>query len=242
MSFQPTETVTQIERAVLGACMLDETAIWKVTPLIDSGSFTSDAHSLIYRAILSLRDKRLSTDALSVCDWVEQHGGLDKVGGAEYVKGLPSSSENIETHAKALVDIAGNRRLMELAMSMAGVLRDGSFDDNYARLQSELLKIAPKNATPFRDSESLAADAILDIRLRVDEPTDCAGLVTGYQDFDRKFSGLLSGLHVIQGRTSSGKTWLALGLAEGAAANGARVAFISLELTDKFVTLRRISR
>lgn len=239
---QTTDTIERIERAVLSALIVDESSIWKVT--LSPDAFSNPNHTSIYNAIVDLHKHELCVDALSICDWLEKHNQLDKAG-SEYVRSLQSDVvdvDKVEDYAKLVSDAAGNRNLTKLAIDMAGKLRDGSFNDNYSEMQARLLKLAPANTSQFKTSEELALDVLLQIRMRYDDPTDCAGIRTGYRDFDRKFSGFLSGMHVVQGRTSSGKTWFALGLAEGVAGYKVPVAFISFEMSDEQIMYRRISR
>lgn len=236
-----TDTIEQIERSILASCLVEETCIWKVLPIINAESFSNDSNAIIFQALSELSKIGTAIDYLSVCDWLEKNNKLIKAGGAEYVHSLTDTSDKVETHAKLISDASGNRRLRDLAIAMSGKVRAGSFEDNYSEMQSRLLKIAP-NSTQFKSSEELALDVLIDVRKRFSDPLDCAGLRTGYKDFDRKFSGLVAGLHLIQGRTSSGKTWLALGMAEGVAEFKVPVAFISFEMSAKQIMYRRISR
>jgi replicative DNA helicase len=238
---QTTDTIEQIERSVLASCLVDESAIWKVHSIINADSFSVEPNAVIFQSLCELIKTGTAIDTLSVCDWLEKNNKLIKAGGAEYIHSLTDTTDKIEAHAKLIADAAGNRRLTRLAIEMAGKLRDGSFEDNYSQMQSRLLKIAP-DSTQFKSSGELALDVLIDVRTRFNDPLDYAGLRTGYKDFDRKFSGLVAGLHLIQGRTSSGKTWLALGMAEGVAEFKVPAAFISFEMSAKQIMYRRLSR
>ena len=73
-----------LEEAVLGAVMLDKDALAIVLDILRPESFYSDAHQLVYRAMLRLFEKTQPVDLLTVTEELKKSGDLEKVGGPYY--------------------------------------------------------------------------------------------------------------------------------------------------------------
>lgn len=236
----------EAEEAVLGALLIDPDAMMKAASILAPESFYLEKNAWIYAAVQNLYERHEPADYLTVISELERQGRLNDCGGAAYLAALQNAvptALHVEHYARLVSKMAGLRQAIRYSTVVAGLAYDGKLDQAawFSKAQAELLKLAPRGSASFVSSDDAMGDLVTKIYLRIDEPVEVAGIKTGYTDWDRKFGGLQAGLHLIEGRTSSGKTWLALGLSEGAAGNGARVAFISLEMTAEQVSLRRVS-
>lgn len=244
MNPQPVDP--KMEQAVLGSCMLDPDAIVKAIPVINPADFYFEKNRWIYESMLEIHDRHDPVDFTNLVSELERNKKIELVGGTAYLASLMNldgSAFHVESYARQLADLSGKRRILSAACSIAEICANGKgYEEAHSLAMHELLKAAPKATSRFMSSEESVGDLIITLRLRMDEPVEVSGLRTGYADWDNKFGGLLPGLHIIEGRTSIGKTWLALGIAEGVAGEGIPVAFISLEMSGEQINLRRISR
>lgn len=117
----------EIEEMILGALMIDKFATKHIESL-KSDMFYKEAHSRIFDAIKSLKEKLMNVDIVTVCEELKLEGFLDAVGGAYYVSGLSMKvvgSANIETHIKILTEKYIKREIIKIGTLYA----NNSFDD-----------------------------------------------------------------------------------------------------------------
>jgi len=74
----------EAEISVLGAMILDRDAIPKVIEILDESSFYLDSHRRIYKAIVSLYDKNIPVDLVTLAEKLQKNRELNKVGGREF--------------------------------------------------------------------------------------------------------------------------------------------------------------
>ena len=77
----------ELEEAVLGACMLESTAVNAVIDILEPQAFYKDAHGEIYKAVKELFGKSEPIDLLTVTEQLRKEGVLGFCGGAAYIAG-----------------------------------------------------------------------------------------------------------------------------------------------------------
>ncbi|MEO7859219.1 MAG: DnaB-like helicase N-terminal domain-containing protein, partial [Nitrospirales bacterium] len=106
------------EQAILGAVLLDATALSKAQEHMSSCDFYDSRHRLVYDAMVYLSGKDEGLDLVTIGDHLERNGGLVHVGGratlAELLTSI-SSASNVSHHAKIVRDHAIRRRLIRLS-------------------------------------------------------------------------------------------------------------------------------
>ena len=75
----------EIEKAVLGALMIDKDAYLEVCELLRPESFYEPRNQMVYEAIQKLSIEQSPVDVLTVTDKLGRLGKLDEVGGPTYV-------------------------------------------------------------------------------------------------------------------------------------------------------------
>ena len=88
-----------VEKAGLGALMIDKDAYAIVCEMLYPESFYEPRNQMVYAAIRDLAMAEKPVDVLTVTDRLAQDGTLDEVGGPPYIMELSSrvaSSANIE--------------------------------------------------------------------------------------------------------------------------------------------------
>ena len=120
-----------LEKAVLGAIMLEKSAFYDVSEIINHEVFYLDSHKRIFKCFEELDSKNLPIDLLTVFEALKKRGELDGVGGAFYVTSLTNSvlsSANIVTHARVLLQKYVQREIIRISSDMVKLAYEHSSD------------------------------------------------------------------------------------------------------------------
>lgn len=135
------------ERAVLGAIVLDDSALKAATEKLDETDFFDRTHILIFRAMSRLIERGSSVDLVTLVEELTRSGDLESAGGAAYVSqladGLPRVS-NTGEYAQIVADRAIARRLIYFANDLA----DSGFS---TRSTDEILADVDAKFAKFRE-------------------------------------------------------------------------------------------
>ena len=120
-----------IERAVLGALMIDKDAYTIISNILKTTDFYEPRNQRVFEAISDLyhaEDGQKPIDVLTVTDRLEKNGTLEEIGGPAYIAELSSriaSSANIEYHANIIAQKALARELIKFGSMVV----DKAFDE-----------------------------------------------------------------------------------------------------------------
>ena len=129
----------EAEQAVLGAMLLDQDAALNAAQILTDDMFYREAHRRLFRAMVTLTERRSVIDHITLRDELNRKGELDTIGGYDYIAELTDAvptAANLEFHAQIVRDKAILRRLIESATSII----TEAYDANAA--PSELLDSA----------------------------------------------------------------------------------------------------
>ncbi|MFK8103610.1 MAG: replicative DNA helicase [Saprospiraceae bacterium] len=238
-----------LEEAVLGAIMLDKDALPVILDILRSESFYSDAHQLIYKAMLRLFEKTQPIDLLTVTEELKKSGDIDTIGGPYYLVELTNriaSAANIEYHARIIAQKHIQRELITVSTK---IIKD-AFEDTTDVFQllddaeQGLFSITQQNLSKgFESMGTLASKALKLLEGLADQEDGLTGVPTGFTDLDRLTSGWQpSDLIILAARPGMGKTSFVLSMAKNAALDfGKAVAVFSLEMSNVQLVQRLIS-
>jgi replicative DNA helicase len=239
----------EAEQSVLGSVLLDKDAIIKIADLISPDDFYRDDHKNIYMAMLSLFEKRMPIDVVTISDELENKGQFEAVGGATYLTTLVNSvptASHITHYAEIVQQKATLRRLLSAAnrITSLGYDEDGDMSSVLDQAEQSLFAVSQKylkqNFIPIREILS-------DTFERIDELHKNKGVLrgvpTGFRDLDGVLSGFQdSDLIIIAARPSMGKTAIVTNIAAHAAIKEKRaVGFFALEMSRDQLADRLIS-
>ncbi len=238
-----------LEEAVLGAIMLDKDALPVILDILNAESFYSDAHQLIFRAMLRLFEKTQPVDLLTVTEELKKGGDLDKAGGPYYLVELTNrvaSAANIEYHSRIITQKHIQRELIRVSTK---VIKD-AFEDTtdvfnlLDEAEQGLFAITQQNLSrSYESMGSLTSRALKQLEELSQKKSGLTGVPTGFTDIDRLTSGWQpSDLIIIAARPGMGKTAFTLALARNAAVDFDKpVAVFSLEMSNVQLVQRLIS-
>lgn len=230
MTTTPTRTAQPLlfdeaaEQAVLGAMLVNPSAVAAVAAILDPEDYYYDRHRAIHRAVLELTAKDKGVDEVTVGALCER----------EYVHTLVEAvptAANVTTYAATVKDLSLMREVRRVGLEIAE-LPTKSHDVRTLIDEAERRVMA---ICPPAEAQSVSSMSAIAGRIAHDvgEGTPAKSWLTGFQAVD----DLLGGLHpqsfvVIGARPGIGKTAWALNIAS-AVAQQATVLFFSLEMSDQ---------
>ncbi len=239
----------EMERAVLGALMIDKDAYAVVCEMLHPESFYEPRNQKVYTAIRDLSMRELPIDVWTVTEQLAKQGDLEDVGGPGYITELSSrvaSSANIEYHSR----IIAQKSLARQLISYASVIETKAFDetvdidDLMQEAEGSLFELGQRNMKKdYTQIDPVIKNAVDIIQKAAANKDGLTGVSTGYHKLDDLTSGWQpSDLVIIAGRPAMGKTSFALSMAKNIAADlRIPMAFFSLEMSNTQLVNRLIS-
>lgn len=121
----------EIERAVLGACLLERTAQSTALKSLRAEMFYITAHRTVFEAISALYARGAAVDMLTVCEELRASGRLDEAGGPFAVAKLAgevATSAHLEYHCTILFQYFLRRQLVEVLTRELAAANDMTCD------------------------------------------------------------------------------------------------------------------
>lgn len=239
----------EAEKAVLGALLLNDENVPKVSEILLETDFYVPAHAKIYQAIIDISQRRERVDIVTLQNELEKKNVLNEVGGLVYILALQEDIPSmglVSQHAKIVKE---KSILRELINSAAGIINSCYSQDEESI--TAILDFAEKTIYQIANKRSDQNFVQLNIWLKKtfqhlsDIKSNAGGLTgisSGFGRLDQMTSGFQDGdLIILAARPSMGKTALALNVATNAAAQGFTVGVFSLEMAAEQLTLRLLS-
>ena len=238
----------EAEMAVLGAMLLEESAIAEAIELLEPTSFYKETHQKIFTCILSLYNEGQKVDIITLTEALQKKGNLEQVGGAVFIAQLTMvvpTAANVRHHAKIVRDKSLVRHLIRTATTIVTESLESvsNVEDLLDRAEKAIFDIAVKRIeTAFIPIKEIIKDNIEMIDQLYQHKTHVTGLATGFVDLDVMTAGFQkSDLIIIAGRPSMGKSAFVCGIGEHAAVVEKKtVAIFSLEMSKEQLTQRML--
>lgn len=238
-----------IERAVLGALMIDKDAFTVVSEMLRPDTFYEPRNQKVYNAIQTLNMAENPVDIMTVTEQLRRAGELDSIGGAPYIVELSAnvaSSAHIEYHARILQQ----KYLARQLISFASMIETGAFDETVdvdelmQKAEGSLFELSQRNmAQDYTQIDPILKQAHEVLLKAANNKGGLTGVPTGYTKLDEITAGWQpSDLVIIAGRPAMGKTSFALSIAKNIAIDQRKpIAFFSLEMNNVQLINRLIS-
>ncbi len=239
----------ELEQAVLGALMLERSAVNEVIDILRPESFYVEAHQKIFDAIQGLFREDQPIDILTVTQELKKRAELDIVGGPFYISQLTNkvaSSANVQYHARI---ISQKHILRELIRISSETMRDAYDDtsdvfDLLDKTEQDLYAITSGNLKRnYEPMSDLLREAITQIEGAKNSTGGVSGVPTGFIKLDQITAGWQkSDMVIIAARPGMGKTAAVLSMARNIAVEHKRaVAVFSLEMSSTQLVTRLIA-
>jgi len=239
----------EAEKAVLSAIMIDPDVFHQVFDQLTPDDFYHPAHQILYRAMISLRDRSQPVDIVVLADHLRAEASLEAVGGVAVlaqISDFEATPANAGHYAAIVRDCAIKRRLIHVASEIVAAGFDASEEAKQLLdiAESKIFELSQTHAkSSLAPLDEKLDDAFNHIEMLMTRGGDLTGCPTGFRELDKMTGGLQPGdLVIIAARPSMGKTALTLNVARNAALlHQKHVAVFSLEMTTRSLVMRLLS-
>jgi replicative DNA helicase len=235
----------EAERSILGAILLDNAVCNQAIELLRREDFFLDSHRRIFDKMITLTERLMPIDLITLSDELRRLGEFEQIGGATYIASLIDGvprTDTIEPYAKLVKQKSMLRKLISASQQIVSLAFEEEDDADVIIDKAEhlIFEIAEDRVRQgFQYIGDVAHRRLEQIEQMAGRPAMITGVPTGFTDFDRMTSGLQrQELVVIAARPSMGKTALALNMAQYAAKNGNVVGIFSLEMSAEQLVSR----
>lgn len=236
----------EIEANVLGALMSQKGPMLDDLEGISVQDFFFENHRAVFTAIQFLQNSGSRSEPLEVSAELDARAvrvPLSEL--AEYAANcIPSSGKR---YFKLLREATMRRQLSAIGLAVNALAKspkNGSIADSINEVQNMLMALdgsfAEREAVHVKDA---AIQAMVEMERRLNAGDDSlSGLTTGISGLDRSLGGLQNNdLIVVAGRSSMGKTSLAMHMANAAALSGKKALMFSMEMSAMQMAQRQIA-
>jgi replicative DNA helicase len=235
----------EAERSILGAILLDNAVCNQAIELLRRDDFFLDSHRRIFDKMISITERLMPIDLITLSDELRRAGEFEQIGGATYIASLIDGvprTDTIEPYAKLVKQKSMLRKLISASQQIVSLAFEEEDDADVIIDKAEhlIFEIAEDRVRQgFQYIGDVAHRRLEQIEQMAGRPEMITGVPTGFTDFDRMTSGLQrQELIVVAARPSMGKTALALNMAQYAAKNGNVVGIFSLEMSAEQLVSR----
>ena len=237
------------ERAVIGAMLIDESAVTTAQLYLGAEDFYSPRHRKIYEAILSLSNKATRPDLLTLNGELERLGKLDEAGGIDYIASLTHavpSSANTEFYAQIVQDCSLRRGLIRVSGEAGAKAFDETREPKVILEETQqdlFLMRDPRRLYHYQKTEKIIRNVVTYLIDVYHTKAKYTGLTSGFPALDELTSGFQpTELIIIGARPGMGKTAIGLNMAANISIRQNKpAAFFSLEMSDQALMMRLIS-
>ena len=223
----------ELERAILGALILEPDQLSDVTEIIEISAFSDPNNGKIFGVMLSMLERGAKIDLYTLSQRPELKGG-EMLRYLSELTNAVGSGVNLLDHARQLADIEARRRLCLFGYELAArAVSDPDGVSDWAMTEITAITdrvVRSDDITPLSDVVRATLDD-LERRQQARQAGECIGIPTGLQRLDALTGGWRGGqLIVLAGRPAMGKSAIMLHFARAAAASGVPVCMFSLEM------------
>lgn len=217
----PPQSITA-ERAVLGACLLNDNAVYSAMEFVSPRDFYKKEHQTIFQTMLDLNREGKACDLVTVSERLARDGQLELVGGPVYLAMLTNevpSAANAEHYSQLVADKATQRQLIAAAEK---VVEDGYQGHKDAvELLGDAAAVIDKVSEQKLSGGVQEAASVMEQEFNKLDDIRAHDGITGiptFRDLDKYLSGLQKGdLIILAARPGCGKTSMAVNIAASAA-------------------------
>jgi len=254
----------EVEQALLGALLIDNYALERISNVLKPEHFYDPLHVRLYEAVERMWAKGHAVTPLTLRSAMENDEGLVEVGGQDYLISLARAAPalpNVKDYARILAELAMRRELIRVGEDIVNTAFEAGAEVTPAEQIEEAEKSLYRVAERGRYGEgpmgfdAALAEAVSQAESALARGGHISGVPSGFTDLDALLGGLHpSDLLIVAGRPGMGKTALATNMAFHAsriwakdkadqveAPRGSPVLLFSLEMAASQLSARILS-
>ena len=237
------------EMALLGCFLMDNDIVSELVEKVTEEDFYQESHKFIIRAMRKVFAARKPVDLVTVCDYLDSEGNLDKAGGIAYLTELSQitpSAANYKSYYDIVIRDSVNRKLIRAARKIIET-STSSIDEKDSlsfaeKMVYDISRETEASSLAGMEEGDIIGEVLHKFEMLQTDPDSYKGVPTGFKHLDRMTNGLQAGaLIVLAARPGMGKTSLAMNLVENAALHAHKTcAVFSLEMPRHEIVQRLI--
>jgi len=256
----------EAEQSLLGAILVNNEALYRVSDFLEPGHFFEPIHQQIYDTARSLIRTGKLASPVTLKTFLPADINIAGLTVPQYLARLAAEATtiiNAADYGRAIYDLSIRRDLIGIGEDMVNVAFDAPVDfapsEQIEDAERRLYELAEtgRYGGGFQKFETALTTALDMASHAYQRDGRLSGLATGLRDVDAKMGGLQkSDLVILAGRPGMGKTALATNIAYNVAkawrgevqadghtatVNGGRVGFFSLEMSAEQLATRILS-
>jgi replicative DNA helicase len=237
----------EAEMSVLGAVLLDNASLRKVSGLIDATDFYREAHRIIFKSMLSLSLTKTPIDLITMTKRLREDDALEEMGGASYLATLVDfvpTAENVAHYCRMVKEVSTRRRIIAHGQELISKAYSVPLDEVVDSAKSELSGIAASmdSFSGVSLSDITTVNQRAERYIKQVKTFDRNRFLTGHPMLDGIIRGVAPGevLTIIAEPGGFKTAWLQNILQTGAKRTGAYSLFFSLEMPQEKVFEREV--
>ena len=234
------------ERSILGAILLDDSAIYNVLESLRDEDFYLDGHRKIFRKMTGLTAQSRAIDIVTLKDELQRSDELESAGGAAYLAGLTDGLPrvlNIEHYAEIVKERATLRRLIQISDETMALSyqSEKTAGEILSHVEKSIFELASRQ---FRAGFSPIDPLVEIVYKQIEEVSNRKSIVTGVETGFAELDKMTAGFHpsdliIVAARPGLGKTSLCLNVAQHVAIKKHQtVGIFSLEMSKEQLVKR----
>ncbi len=243
---QPPHNI-EAEQALLGAILLNNDVLHRVTDIVEAGHFFDPLHGRIYKACARIIHSGQRATPVTLKPYFENEEPVGPLTVPQYLGRLASQGTgtlNAVSYADTIRNQSDRRSLIIIGEDVTASAYDAHIDcdvsDIIEEAEESLFKLGHGKITGNRQVD--ISEAVQNAIENLQDPTDNNLIKTGLHRLDEMFGGFRKGhLNILAARPAMGKSALAQSLSMSIAERGYGVAYFSLEMTHEEIAQRCIA-
>ena len=225
----------EAEQYVLASILIDQKAISEVLSVLNPKDFYRNEHRYIFEAMKMLYQENIPIDVITVFEKLKEMKQAEFAGGLSYLTSLLNSIPN-SLNAWYYAKIVREKSLLRQAAQKGMEIIELGAREDLEGIKEKAIEIQNLNLTSDTPLSELYTEEDLE-RLRNSKRFFCKNL----RNLTYKLPFMKGEVIYIAGQTSTGKTQLALNLAMSFLKDGAKVGYVSMELSKEQLLVRLLN-
>lgn len=185
---------SEVEQALLGALLINNEALHRITGFLQAEHFYEPVHGRIYDAIYRFVERGQIANAVTLKPQFDADEALADVGGGDYLArlmGAAISIINVEDYARTIHDLALKRALIDIGEEVVNRAYDETRDeravDQIEQAEQKLFHLAEQGQVEggFTSFGNALATALNQIEAAYKRDGNLVGVATGLVDLDQ---------------------------------------------------------
>ena len=225
----------EAEQYVLASILIDQKAISEVLSVLNPKDFYRDEHRYIFEAMKMLYQENIPIDVITIFEKLKEMKQAEFAGGLSYLTSLFGSIPN-SLNAWYYAKIVREKSLLRQAVQKGMEIAELGAREDLEGIKEKAIEIQNLNLTSDTPLSELYTEEDLE-RLRNSKRFFCKNL----RNLTYKLPFMKGEVIYIAGQTSTGKTQVALNLAMSFLKDGAKVGYVSMELSKEQLLIRLLN-